>query len=77
MPAAPAKTGEGTDTQGQVGTTGLLRAPHTHTHSITRQRHGYSVHVRWPLPTAGAQRRWGAVSSLVAQTQLGAFLLGS
>lgn len=71
------ETGKGTDTQGQVGTTGLLRAPRTHTHGITRQQHGYSAHARLPLPTAGAQRRWGVVSSLVAQTQLGAFLLGS
>lgn len=77
MPTAPAKTGKDTNTHGQVGTTGLLRAPHTHTHGITRQRHSYSAHARWPLPTAGAQRQWGAVSSLVAQTQLGAFLLGS
>lgn len=67
----------GRRTRGLVGTTGLLGAPHTHTHGITRQQHRYSTHARGPPPAAGARRQWGAVSSLVAQTQLGAFLLGS
>lgn len=72
-----ARGSPGRQTRGWVRTTGLLGAPHTHIHSVTRQRHSYSAHARGPLSAAGAQRQWGAVSSLVAQTQLGAFLLGS
>lgn len=55
-----------------MGTTDFVGAP-----QIASYHNGYSVHTSWSLPTAGALGWFGAVSHLVAHTQLDPCLLGS
>ena len=75
-PRFPGRTGRGTRTQGQAGTTGLLGAPRARSrhHTRTARLHG--------TLEAASTHSWGpeAVGCgllPLAQTQLGAFLLAS